>query len=71
MDFLGSGQYGKVHKAINVDSGKLMAVEIIKRPVNAKKQQLEHWERSIHYALKREVENLANITHVSETLDSV
>ena len=64
---LGSGHFGEVYKAINVDSGKFMAVKILKRPVNARKQQLEEWRQSVYYALKREVEHLANLSHVSHT----
>jgi serine/threonine protein kinase len=29
---LGSGQFGTVYKAIDVDSGKLMAVKVLERP---------------------------------------
>ncbi|EXJ96341.1 hypothetical protein A1O1_01467 [Capronia coronata CBS 617.96] len=63
VDFLGTGQFGEVHKSIDVDSGRLMAVKILKPPANAQKQQLEHWDQSVHSALKREVANLANISH--------
>ncbi|KAK5080222.1 hypothetical protein LTR05_008735 [Lithohypha guttulata] len=63
IDVLGSGQYGEVHKVIDVDSGKLMALKMLKRPVDARKQELEKWRLSLHYALKREVENLARISH--------
>jgi hypothetical protein len=62
---LGSGQFGAVHKAIDVDSGKFMAVKIIERPVNASKKEHEEWRKSLYYALKREVENLSKISHVS------
>ena len=61
---LGSGQFGTVHKAINVDSGKLMAVKILERPSSASKQ--EEWRRTKHYAFKREVETLSNMNHVSK-----
>jgi hypothetical protein len=60
---LGSGQFGEVHKAIDVDSGKLMAVKTLRRPEGPTKH--EDWRRSLYYALKREVETLANINHVS------
>ena len=60
---LGSGQYGKVYKAVDVDSGKLMAVKTLE----ATKQQQEKWGRTVFRALKREVESLANIHHVSKT----
>jgi serine/threonine protein kinase len=58
---LGSGQFGTVHKAIDVDSGKFMAVKILERPIRASKQ--EDWrEESLYYALKREVETLSEIS---------
>jgi serine/threonine protein kinase len=40
-DPLGSGQFGTVHKAIDVDSGKFMAVKKIERPVNPPKKEHE------------------------------
>jgi hypothetical protein len=62
---LGSGQFGTVHKAIDVDSGKFMAVKILQRPTRASK--LEDWKQSLYYALKREVETLSKISHVSKS----
>jgi len=62
---LGSGQFGTVHKAINVDSGKLLAVKIIQRPSGVLK--LEEWKRSVLFPLKREVEILSRLSHVSRT----
>jgi hypothetical protein len=67
---LGSGQFGAVHKAIDVDSGKLMAVKILERPVNASKKEQEEWRKSLHYALKREVESLSKISHVRGLFNS-
>jgi serine/threonine protein kinase len=58
---LGSGQFGTVYKAIDVDSGKFMAVKIVERP--EKLSQQEAWRK----LLKREVEILCNISHVSKT----
>ncbi len=58
---LGSGQFGTVYKAIDVDSGKFMAVKIVERP--EKISQQEAWRK----LLKREVEILCNISHVSKT----
>ncbi|KAI4119822.1 MAG: hypothetical protein LQ338_007227, partial [Usnochroma carphineum] len=58
---LGSGQFGIVLKAIDVDSGKFMAVKILQRPRRASKQ--EDWRQSLYYALKREVETLSQISH--------
>ena len=57
------GQIGTVHKVIDVDSGKLMAVKIFERP--AKASNLEKFNQSLYYALKREVEALSVISHVS------
>jgi hypothetical protein len=62
---LGSGQFGEVYKAIDVDSGKFMAVKILERPSRASKQ--EYWRQSLYYALKREVETLSEISHVSKS----
>ncbi|KAF2179939.1 kinase-like protein [Zopfia rhizophila CBS 207.26] len=62
-DMLGAGQFAEVYKAVNVDSGKLMAVKILKPPLGATKQQQESWRQSVYYAFKREVENLAKINH--------
>ncbi|KAI9768629.1 MAG: hypothetical protein M1840_004826 [Geoglossum simile] len=58
---LGSGQFGIVYKAIDVDSGKFMAVKIIRRPTEALEQ--EQWKASLYFALKREVETLSRIYH--------
>ena len=66
-DMLGSGQFGEVYKAVDVDSGKLMAVKILKQPGRATRKQQEEWRQAVYHALKREVENLANINHVSKT----
>ncbi|KAM5356570.1 hypothetical protein ACJ41O_003216 [Fusarium nematophilum] len=54
---LGSGQFGTVYKAVNLDSGKLMAVKIMKRPAGPAEQHPE-WMK-----LKREVEILSRISH--------
>jgi hypothetical protein len=62
---LGSGQFGAVHKAIDVDSGNFMAVKIIERLASASKQEHEEWKNSLYYALRREVETLSSISHVS------
>lgn len=63
---LGSGDFGTVHKAIDIDSGKLIAVKIIERPINASKRKQEDWRKASYNALKREVENLSKISHVSK-----
>jgi len=55
---LGSGQFGEVYKAIDVDTGKAMAVKVMKRPLLG--MNTEMWQ-----CVKREVEILAGISHVS------
>jgi hypothetical protein len=59
---LGSGQFGIVHKYIDTDSGKFIAVKILTRP-RGKSQ--ENWREELRYTLKREVETLSDISHVS------
>jgi hypothetical protein len=59
---LGSGQFGEVYKVIDVDSGKFMAVKTLKR-----KSKQEDWRTSLYRALKREVETIFTISHVSRT----
>lgn len=56
---LGSGQFGTVYKALDVDSGTMMAVKIIQRPQCGWKD--DSWNR-----MKREVETLAKISHVND-----
>lgn len=63
---LGSGTFGEVHKAIDIDSGNLMAVKILRRPDRGSQQ--EQWTSTWNYALKREVETLSRISHVSKDL---
>ncbi|KZN83774.1 Serine/threonine-protein kinase DCLK2 [Penicillium chrysogenum] len=58
---LGSGQFAVVYKALDVDTGKFLAVKIIQRPEQASAQAA--WEVSKYYALKREVEHLSRISH--------
>jgi serine/threonine protein kinase len=65
---LGSGQFGTVYKALDIDTGKFLAVKIFQRPEQASAQAA--WEESKYYALKREVENLSRISHVSNTSSS-
>lgn len=55
---LGSGQFGTVYKATDVDSGKVMAVKVINRPRLG-------WDADAWQRVKREVEILARISHVS------
>ena len=51
---LGTGQFGSVRKALDVDSGKMLAVKSIKRSAGGMDWLL----------LKREVKTLARISHV-------
>ncbi|KAF9730210.1 hypothetical protein PMIN04_012257 [Paraphaeosphaeria minitans] len=53
---LGAGTYGVVHRAVDVDSGKLIAVKILKRPGSPNLQQ---WR----VQLKREVDFLSQLDH--------
>lgn len=59
---LGSGQFGVVYKAIDIDTGRFLAVKILQQPVQASKEA--EWRQSLYYALKREVETLSQISHV-------
>ncbi|KAK2812448.1 hypothetical protein FQN50_001449 [Emmonsiellopsis sp. PD_5] len=59
VDRLGAGQFGEVHKVIDADSGRLMAVKILRRPGSGAKGEQERWME----LLKREVETLARIDH--------
>lgn len=54
---LGSGAFGEVWKVANVDSGDYLAVKLVERP-----DPLSH----NHVLLKREVETLSRISHVSK-----
>jgi hypothetical protein len=58
---LGAGQFGTVYKAIDVDSGKFMAVKILKQSSQKSKQE--------DNTFKREAEILSKITHVSKTFN--
>ncbi|KAJ6041577.1 hypothetical protein N7460_006967 [Penicillium canescens] len=58
---LGSGQFGVVYKAIDIDTGRFLAVKILQRPHRASKEA--EWRQSLYYALKREVETLSHICH--------
>jgi hypothetical protein len=57
---LGAGRYGEVYRVVDCDNGNLMAVKILKPPAVASEQ----WE-IFRTLLKREVENLSRISHVS------
>lgn len=58
-DLLGRGQFGTVYEAMDMHSGKPMAVKIMHRPTGTGPQQ--GWVN-----LKREVEILSRISHVSD-----
>lgn len=59
-DRLGSGAFGVVYQALDLYTGKHMAVKIIKRPDGPMQQE---WGK-----LKREVQILSSIQHVSEDI---
>jgi hypothetical protein len=61
---LGSGQFGVVYKAIDVDTGKVMAVKILKEPRGRSRAEKQQWEEAMTYA-KREVEAIRRVDHVS------
>lgn len=60
QDLLGGGNYGKVYRAIDVDSAKFMAVKILQASTKN--------EAAMHDIVKREVETLSRIKHVSMKL---
>jgi hypothetical protein len=65
---LGSGTFGSVYAAVDVDSGKLMAVKILSPGPGITARQREVWIANVPKTLKREVELLATINHVSEMM---
>lgn len=66
---IGSGSFGTVHRVVDVDSGSYMAVKILNQPVDGSEQELKNWRESVNYSLKREVEAISKINHVSITPD--
>lgn len=60
-DPLGAGQFGTVLKAVDIDSGKVMAVKLMTRSPRV---------APLWSALKREVEILSGISHVRNTFHS-
>ncbi|KLJ10845.1 hypothetical protein EMPG_09859 [Blastomyces silverae] len=63
LSFLGSGAFGEVHRAVDMDSGRLMAVKILTPPGNGSEEALLNWRRSRYYSLKREVEAISHLSH--------
>ncbi|KAH0832573.1 hypothetical protein FOPE_01142 [Fonsecaea pedrosoi] len=59
---IGSGSFGEVHKAIDVDSGKVMAVKILRRPQDLSRRHV--WKETVALSLKREIEILSGISHI-------
>lgn len=59
---LGSGQFGVVYKAINVDLGTFLAVKTLSRPQARSEQE---WKELLKGPLRREVKNLSQSKHVS------
>ncbi|KAF8846778.1 kinase-like protein [Acephala macrosclerotiorum] len=57
---LGAGNFGTVHKCVDVDLGRLMAVKILTGPAG---RTAEAWGEELYRTLKREVETLASINH--------
>ncbi|OQE37893.1 hypothetical protein PENCOP_c009G03794 [Penicillium coprophilum] len=66
LDPLGSGQFGIVYKAFNVNTGRFLAVTVISQ-LKQDAGRKEMWYR----ALKREVETLSELKHVQETFSAV
>ncbi|KAI1127058.1 kinase-like protein, partial [Nemania abortiva] len=60
IDELGSGQFGEVIKAVDIYTGKLMAVKLLKRPAGQPDQQ---WRSELYRGLKREVEIFSGLNH--------
>jgi hypothetical protein len=59
-DPIGSGRFGAVYRAIDVDSGDFMAVKVPSR----KATDAEYWKEGYHTALKNEVEALQCLRYV-------
>ncbi|PGH19526.1 STE/STE11 protein kinase [Polytolypa hystricis UAMH7299] len=61
IDNHGSGNVGNVYKVVDMDSGKLMALKILKQPEGI--PDLDAWRKSVYHALKREVEIISSLHH--------
>lgn len=60
---IGAGQFGEVYKAVDLDSGKLMAVKILQPPPAAETLETES---KLYQQTKREVESLSRVSCVSK-----
>ena len=60
MDRLGQGQFGQVHRAIEAETGRAMALKVVMCPTLG-------FEEASWISLKREIETLARISHVSHS----
>ncbi|KAJ5343165.1 uncharacterized protein N7506_002989 [Penicillium brevicompactum] len=60
---IGSGRFGKVYKAVNVDTGDLFAVKVIKLPEQASLGE-RYWT-AFRPEVKQEIEILSSSNHVS------
>ena len=61
---LGSGQYGVVSKAVDADTGRLMAAKILKRPRDYDDRQ---WRAQLLTNFRREVDILSAINYASHS----
>lgn len=65
-DSLGEGTYGVVHKAVDVDRGRMMAVKILRQPGGVSTKEKERrWKKAMKYA-EREINALIAVDHVSK-----
>lgn len=62
MDDLGQGKFGTVRKCLDVDTGRFLAVKVLRQPGQNLKEPGQR--DSLHYSLRREVEALSHINHV-------
>ena len=60
MNQLGQGQFGQVYRAIEAETGRAMALKVVNRPTLG-------FEEASWISLKREIETLARISHVSHS----
>ncbi|KAJ5613780.1 hypothetical protein N7528_007434 [Penicillium herquei] len=58
---LGSGSFGAVHQGLDVDTGRFLAVKVLKRPGGP--YMGKEWNLALYSAKKREVEALSHINH--------